>query len=99
MAESNEEERLKMSSKLVSLEQHFARLRESSQKRMSRLEEALKLASSYEDRSDQFDKWLCEAEGRKVGMGPLTISSQPLKTQLDIMQVSSSPLCLSPPKP
>ena len=88
MADSDEDERGKIESKLSSLSEHFERLRENSRKRMSRLEGALKMATSYEERSDQFDKWLSSAEERKAALGPFSIASQPLKTQLDILKVS-----------
>ena len=68
--------------------QHFEKLRENSQKRMSRLEDALKKATRYEDQSDQFDKWLRDAEGQKVALGSYPIISQPLRAQLEKMQVS-----------
>ena len=90
MAESQEEERSKIEAKLSSMADHFARLRENSQKRMSRLEGALKMATQYENQSDQFDKWMRGAEKRKSGVSAFTIASQPLKTQLERIKVSHS---------
>ena len=87
MAESNEEEKEKIQSKLASLESHFGKLRENSQKIISRLEEALKMALGYEGGCDQFEKWLQEVEQRKASMSPFTIASQPLKTQMQHLQV------------
>ena len=87
MAESNDTEKHKIEAKLSALGEHFERLRENSKKRMTRLEEALKMAGKYEDQSDQFDKWLGSAESQKENLGHFTIASQPLKTQLGILQV------------
>lgn len=87
MAESNEEEKLKIESKLSSMVEHFSKLRENSQKRMSRLEAALKMATRYEDQSDEFDKWLQGVEAQKASMQPFAIASQPLKAQLEKLQV------------
>lgn len=88
MAESNEDEKEKIESKLSSLREHFDRLKENSTKRMSRLEDSLRMATKYEDQSGKFDKWLSSAEDRKAALGPYTIASQPLKTQLDMLQVT-----------
>jgi hypothetical protein len=88
IAESNEEEKLKIESKLSSMAEHFNKLKENSRKRMSRLEAALKMATGYENQSDEFDKWLRGAEARKASMQPFAIASQPLKAQMEKLQVS-----------
>lgn len=88
MAESDQDEKLKIESKLASMTEHFSSLRENSQKRISRLEGALRMATDYEDQSDRFDKWLHGAEGRRGTLSPFAIASQPLKTQLEKLQVS-----------
>lgn len=87
MAESDDDEKLKIESKLSSMAEHFGKLRENSQKRMSRLEKALEMATRYENLSNQFDKWLRGAEGQKASLDPFTIASQPLKAQLQRLQV------------
>ncbi len=94
MAESEDQEKSKIEARLSSMAKHFSRLRENSQKRMSRVEEALKMATKYEEQSGGFDKWLRGAEGRKSGMGPFTIASQPLKTQLEKLKVRTPTLVL-----
>lgn len=95
MAESNDQEKSKIEARLSSMTEHFGRLRENSQKRMSRLEEALKMATRYEGLSDQFDKWLRSADGKKSGMGSFTIASQPLKTQLEKIKVRAKSMHIS----
>ena len=69
--------------------EHFMKLRENSQKRMSRLEAALKMATRYEDQSGGFDKWLRGAEAQKASMAAFAIASQPLKAQLEKLQVGT----------
>ena len=101
MAESQDEEKGKIEAKLSSMAEHFGRLRENSQKRMSRLEGALKMATQYENQSDQFDKWMHGAEKKKSGMSAFTIASQPLKAQLERIKVRGtlygSYVCTSSP--
>lgn len=80
---------MKIGAKISSMAEHFSKLRENSQKRMSRLEAALKMATRYEDQSDRFDKWLRDAEAQKVSMEAFAIASQPLKAQLKRLQVGT----------
>ncbi len=72
---------------LSSLADHFGKLQETSQIRMSRLEEALKMAQGYEGYSEGFDKWLLDAEEKKAALDPLPIASQPLKAKIETLQV------------
>ena len=87
MAESGADEKQKIQSQLSSLATHFDQLKETSSKRMSRLEEALKMATDYEDQCNQFDKWLRDIEGRKGEIETFPMASQPLKAQLERLQV------------
>lgn len=54
---------------------------------MNRLEDALKKATSYEDRCSKFDQWLQETEAKLTKMEPFSIASQPLKRQLEEAKV------------
>ena len=92
MVEGDEAERAGIQSLLMSLEQHFERLQEAAGKRMSRLQEAAKMAGRYEDRSNQFDQWLGSAEGRLASLGHFAIASQPLQTQLSLLKVRQASL-------
>ncbi len=88
MAESNPEEKKKVEDRLASLTSQFKQLQETSQRRMSRLEQALQDTSTYESECDKFDAWLTEAEGQLKNMPPFAMLSQPLKTQKEEIEVN-----------
>ena len=83
ISESDPEEKQKIEARLETLESEFANLQTAAQTRMSRLENALKRATVYEDGCSSFDKWLQEAEEQLSKMEPLSVASQPLKRQLE----------------
>jgi len=60
------------------------------QTRMTSLEGALQKATVYEDRSNQFDKWLHGVEAKLSAWEPFTIASQPLKRQLEAIEVCTA---------
>lgn len=83
ISESDAEEKQKIEARLETLEAEFSKLQTAAQGRMSRLEDALKRATVYEDSCSGFDKWLQEAEVQLSKMEPLSVTSQALKRQLE----------------
>lgn len=86
ISKSDAEEKQKVEARLEALESEFVKLQAAAQARMSRLEDALKRATSYEDDCSGFDKWLKESEEKLSKMEPLSVASQPLKRQLEQMK-------------
>lgn len=83
ISESDSEERQKVEARLESLESEFSQLQQTAQARMSRMEDALNRATTYEDGCCGFEKWLVAAEEQLSKMEPLSVASQPLKRQLE----------------
>ena len=86
ISESDAEEKQKIEARLEALESEFAKLQAAAQGRMSRLEDALKRATLYEDSCSSFDKWLQDTEATLSKMEPFSVASQPLKRQLEQAQ-------------
>ena len=86
ISESDAEEKQKIEARLETLESEFAKLQETALGRMSRLEDALKRATLYEDNCTTFDKWLQDAEAKLTKMEPFSVASQPLKRQLELSE-------------
>jgi len=89
MAESNSEESKKVEDRIAALTSQFAQLQEVSQRRMARLKQALADSTKYERQCEKFEEWLKEAEKQMKDMPPFSMLSQPLKTQLELVEVSS----------
>ena len=87
MAESNSEERKKVEDRLASMTSQFQQLQETSQRRIGRLKQALEDASKYEKQCEKFNAWLSVAEGQLKTMPPFSMLTQPLKTQLEKVEV------------
>ena len=87
--ESDPEEKQKIQTRLEALVQHFSQLKSTTQTRMADLEDALQKATAYENQSNEFDKWLKSVEGKLSSWEPFSIASQPLKTQLEAIEVRS----------
>ena len=92
MEESNMEEKEKIKARLASLTSRFEQLQDASQSRLTHLEVALKTATSFEDQCNKFEIWLCLAEEKMEVMPPFAMVSQPLKTQLEQVEVRRYPL-------
>lgn len=87
MAESNSDEKKKVEGRLSALTSEFQQLQDTSQRRMARLKQALQDATDYERLCDKFEAWLSGAEGQMKSMAPFSMLSQPLKTQLEKVEV------------
>ena len=90
IGESDPEERQKIQARIKALTSQFAALDASAQTRMNSLEGALQKATVYEDQSNQFDKWLHGVEVKLSSWEPFSIASQPLKRQLEAIQVHTT---------
>ena len=90
IGESDLEEKQKIQDRIETLTSQFAALNTSAQTRMTSLEGALQKATVYEDRSNQFDKWLHGVEAKLSAWEPFTIASQPLKMQLEAIKVCTT---------
>ena len=90
IGESDPEERQKIQARIEALTSQFAALDASAQTRMNSLEGALQKATVYEDQSNQFDKWLHGVEAKLSSWEPFSIASQPLKRQLEAIQVRTT---------
>ena len=86
ISESDAEEKQKIETRLEALESEFAKLQAAAQGRMSRLEDALKRATLYEDNCGSFDEWLQDTETKLSKTEPFSVASQPLKRQLEEAQ-------------
>ncbi len=88
MKESDPEEQEKIQARLEVVTSQFSQLQKAVQERMANLENALQKAVVYEERSNSFERWLGEAEGRLEAWEPFPIASQPMMKHVEALKVS-----------
>ena len=88
IGESDPDEQKKIQAKLEILTKQFLEMENAAQTRLSSLEDALQKATVYENNSDQFEKWVKDMEGKLSSWEPFSIASQPLKRQVEAVQVA-----------
>ena len=87
MAESNSEESKKVEDRINALTSQFKQLQDVSQRRMARLKQAVVDSTKFEGQCEKLEEWLKEAESQMKDMPPFSMLSQPLSTQLELVEV------------
>ena len=87
IGDANQAEKQKIEARIRALEEQFESLQQAAQTRMTGLEDAMGKATTYENQSDEFDRWMRKMEKKMGGRDPFPIASQPLEREMQLIKV------------